>query len=213
MASTGTLSRDDRRAELAWQVRRLSWLTLLWLAIDGAIGMTAGIAADSVALIGWGLDCAIQAAAALVVIWRFTGDRAHSQTPDALARRVVGVSFFLLVPYIVVVAIDQLITGDGARGSWIGVTLAAIDAVLMPIVGHTKQRLGRELGSQATTGAGRQNILCAYLSVAVLIGLAANLAFGLWWADPIAALLVAAACLQAGWKTWRGQICQDPVVR
>jgi divalent metal cation (Fe/Co/Zn/Cd) transporter len=206
------MNRDHRRAESARRVRGLSWLTLLWLAIDGAIGMTAGLAANSVALIGWGLDCAIQAAAAVIVIWRFTGDRAHSQAPDALARRVVGVSFFLLVPYIAVVAIDQLVTGDGARGSWIGVTLAAIDVVLMPILGRLKQRLGRDLGSQATAGAGRQNILCAYLSAAVLVGLAANLAFGLWWADPVAALLVAAACLQAGWNTWQGEICEDAVV-
>jgi divalent metal cation (Fe/Co/Zn/Cd) transporter len=207
MAPPGTLNLHDRRAELAEQVRRLSWLTLVWLAIDGAIGMTAGIAANSVALIGWGLDCAIQAAAALIVIWRFTGNRTHAQAPDAVARRVVGLSFFLLVPYIVVVAIDQLASGEGARGSWIGVTLAAIDAALMPILGRAKQRLGRELDSRATTGAGIQNILCAYLSVAVLTGLAANLAFGLWWADPVAALLVAAACLQAGWSTWRGERC------
>jgi divalent metal cation (Fe/Co/Zn/Cd) transporter len=207
MVPPGTLNLRDRRAELAQQVRRLSWLTLVWLAIDGAIGMTAGIAANSVALIGWGLDCAIQATAALIVIWRFTGDRAHAQAPDAVARRVVGLSFFLLVPYIVVVAIDQLASGEGARGNWIGVTLAAIDAALMPILGRAKQRLGRELDSRATTGAGIQNILCAYLSVAVLAGLAANLAFGLWWADPVAALLVAAACLQAGWRTWRGERC------
>lgn len=209
MASSGTLNHDNRRAELAGQVRRLSWVTLVWLAIDGAFGMTAGIAADSVALVGWGLDCAIQATAALIVIWRFTGDRTHAEAADALARRVVGVSFFLLVPYIVVVAIDQLATGDGARGSWVGVTLAAIDAALMPVLGRAKQRRGRELGSPATTGAGRQNVLCAYLSVAVLVGLAANLAFGLWWADPIAALLVAAACLQAGWRTWRDDTCED----
>jgi divalent metal cation (Fe/Co/Zn/Cd) transporter len=211
MAPPGALSLGNRRAELAQHVRRLSWLTLVWLAVDGAIGMTAGIAANSVALIGWGFDCAIQAAAALIVIWRFTGDRTQAQAPDAVARRVVGLSFFLLVPYIVVVAIDQLASGDGARGSWVGVTLAAIDAALMPILGRAKQRLGRELGSPATTGAGTQNILCAYLSVAVLVGLAANLAFGLWWADPVAALLVAAACLQAGWRTWRGGICAEPV--
>jgi divalent metal cation (Fe/Co/Zn/Cd) transporter len=210
MAILGAVGSDPRRAALARQVRLLSGVTLVWLAIDGAIGMTAGIAANSVALIGWGLDCAIQAAAALIVIWRFTGDRTRSAEPDGLARRVVGISFFLLVPYIAVVAVNQLATGNTARGSWIGVTLAAIDAALMPFIGRAKQRLGAQLGSAATSGAGRQNVLCAYLSIGVLIGLGANLALGWWWADPTVALLVAAACLQAGWKTWRGEPVNTP---
>lgn len=210
MAIVGRVSSDPRRAALARRVRLVSWVTLIWLAIDGTIGMTAGIAANSVALIGWGLDCAIQAAAALIVIWRFTGSRADSSTPDQLARRVVGFSFFLLVPYIVVVAVNQIVTGDGARGSWIGVTLAGIDSVLMPFMGRAKQHLGAQLGSAATSGAGRQNVLCAFLSVGVLVGLGANLSLGWWWADPTVALLVAAACLQAGWKTWRGDACEEP---
>jgi divalent metal cation (Fe/Co/Zn/Cd) transporter len=189
----------------------LSWLTVAWLAVDGAVGMAAGIAADSVALIGWGLDCAIEAAAAFVVIWRFTGVRVDSIEAEALARRVVGVSFFLLVPYIVVGSVDQLVSGGGARGSWIGIVLAATDAALMPLLGRAKKRLGTRLDSAATTGAGHQNILCAYLSGAVLVGLAANLTLGWWWADPVVALLVAVACLQAGWNTWRGEACDDPV--
>lgn len=210
MKTAWPASTQVRRAQLAGQVRRLSWATLVWLAIDGAVGLSAGITADSVALIGWGVDCAIQAVAALVVIWRFTGPRTDGIDADAVARRVVGASFFLLVPYIVVVSADQLAGGRGAKGSWVGVTLAAIDALLMPLVGRAKQRLGRELSSSATIGAGRQNILCAYLSVAVLLGLGANLAFGWWWADPSGALLVAAACAQAGWKTWRGDTCESP---
>jgi divalent metal cation (Fe/Co/Zn/Cd) transporter len=212
MASTSYSTAHASRAHLARRVRVLSSVTLAWLAIDGIIGMTAGINANSVALIGWGLDCAIEAAAALVVIWRFTGLRIHSDEAEILARKVVGASFFLLVPYIVVEAVNQLITGGGARGSWIGVALAAADAALMPLLGRAKKQLGAQLDSQATTGAGKQNILCAYLSGAVLFGLALNLAFHWWWADPIVALLVAAACLQAGWTTWRGETCEEDAV-
>src|SRR5207344_1161808 len=149
-------------------------VTLVWLAFDGAVGMTAGIAADSVALIGWGLDCAIQALAALVIIWRFSGDRLHSPLAEGRAQQVVALSFMLLVPYIVVTATHQLLSGTAAGASWIGVALAAADAVLMPYLGRAKQRLGDAVGSGATRGAGRQNILCAYLSVAVLVGLIAN---------------------------------------
>jgi divalent metal cation (Fe/Co/Zn/Cd) transporter len=211
MRDAVTTPTQSPRVLLAQRVRTLSWLTVAWLAVDGAVGMTAGIAANSVALIGWGLDCAIEAAAALVVIWRFTGVRVDSIEAEALARRVVGVSFFLLVPYIVVGSVDQLVSGGGARGSWIGIVLAATDAALMPLLGRAKKRLGTRLESAATAGAGHQNILCAYLSGAVLVGLAANLTLGWWWADPVVAFLVAVACLQAGWNTWRGEACDDPV--
>ena len=194
----------DERALSARTLRRLSWLTMGWLGIDGVIGMTAGVASDSVVLIGWGLDCAIEAAAAVILIWRFAPNRLHSQDAERVAQKVVGATFVLLVPYIVVQAIDHLITGNASGVSWIGLALAASDAVLMPILGRAKKRIGRRLGSAAATGAGTQNILCAYLSVAVLIGLGANAIFGAWWADPVAGLLVAVVCLQAGVATWRG---------
>lgn len=190
-------------------ILRLSWITLIWLAIDGVLGMTAGLTANSVALIGWGLDCAIQASAALILIWRFNEARSQSQAAEQVAQRVIGVSFLLLVPYIVTVAVNQLVSGGGAQGSWLGVALAATDAVLMPVLGTAKKRAGVHVGSYATTRAGVQNIICAYLSVGVLIGLAANIAWGWWWADPIAALAVAASCLLAGINTWRGEHCHD----
>jgi divalent metal cation (Fe/Co/Zn/Cd) transporter len=211
MVSVPATAASADRLALAARVRVLSWITLVWLAIDGVVGMTAGITADSVALIGWGLDCAIEAAAALVIIWRFSGDRIHSAAAERLAQKVVAVSFILLVPYIVVAAIDHLATGNPSGGSWVGIALAGIDATLMPILGRAKKRLGRGLDSHATSGAGAQNILCAYLSIAVLLGLVANAALGWWRADPIVALLVAAACVQAGWNTWRGNTCDDEI--
>lgn len=186
------------------RVRSLAWLTVGWLVIDGAIGMGAGLAADSVALIGWGLDCAIQAAAALVVVWRFTGSRIDSRAAERVAQRAVGVSFLLLAPYIVVVAADHLLTGRSSGASWLGIALAATDAILMPVVGRAKQRAGTALNSYATHSEGRQNVLCAYLSVAVLAGLALNAVAGWWWADPVAGLLVAVVVVQAGLRTLRG---------
>ena len=199
----------SQRAGLVRGVRLISWLTLAWLAIDGAIGMAAGLMANSVALIGWGLDCAIEAAAALVIIWRFTGTRIDSGHAEQFARRVMAISFMLLAPYIAAGAISHLLTGTTTKASWAGIGLAAADAVLMPLFGRRKKRLGRQLGSQATTGGGTQNILCAYLSLAVLIGLAANALAGLWWADPLVALIVAIAAVQAGIRTWRGTPCDQ----
>jgi divalent metal cation (Fe/Co/Zn/Cd) transporter len=197
----------DEHALLIRRVKLISWIGLAWLLVDGAIGMTAGLAANSVALIGWGLDCAIQAIASLIIIWRFTGDRVHSPDAERLSQKAVGVSFFLLAPYIVVTAIDHLATGNASAASWLGVGLAGTDMLLMPVLGHAKRRIGNALGSHATAGEGRQNILCAYLSLAVLVGLGANALFGLWWADPVVGLLVAIVVIQAGVRTWRGEAC------
>lgn len=197
----------SQQAALIRGVKLISWLTLAWLGVDGAIGLAAGLMANSVALIGWGLDCAIEAAAALVIIWRFTGTRIDSDQAEQRARRVVAVSFVLLAPYIVAGAVSHLLTGSAARASWVGIGLAAADVVLMPLFGRVKTRLGRQLRSPATTGGGKQNLLCAYLSLAVLIGLGANALAGLWWADPVVALAVALAAVQAGIGTWRGTSC------
>ena len=194
---------------LVTRARRLSMLTLGWLLVDGAIGMTAGLTANSVALIGWGLDCGIEAAAAIVIIWRFTGARVHSAHAERRAQQLVAVSFLLLAPYVVVEAIDHLATGNRAGASWLGIALAATDAILMPVLGVAKKRLGAELGSFATTADGTQNLLCAYLSAAVLGGLLLNALVGWWWADPIVALLVAVVVVQAGRRTWRGEACED----
>jgi divalent metal cation (Fe/Co/Zn/Cd) transporter len=209
VADVSTTPSAQRHALLVRRVKQLSLLTLAWLAIDGAIGMSAGIAANSVVLIGWGLDCAIQAAASLVIIWRFTGTRIHSEDAERLAQKVVAVSFFLLAPYIVGVAVDHLLTGNAAGVSWLGIALAATDVVLMPVLGRAKERVGAGVRSHATISEGRQNILCAYLSLAVLLGLAANVLFGWWWSDPIVALVVAVVVIQAGARTWHGQACDE----
>jgi divalent metal cation (Fe/Co/Zn/Cd) transporter len=209
MAEAVTVALTGEHALLIRRVKLISWVGLAWLLADGAIGMTAGLTANSVALIGWGLDCAIQAVASLVIIWRFTGDRVHSPDAERLSQKTVGVSFFLLAPYIIVTAIDHLITGNASAASWLGIGLAATDMLLMPVLGHAKRRIGNQLGSHATAGEGKQNILCAYLSLAVIVGLGANALFGLWWADPVVGLLVAVVVIQAGVRTWRGEACDD----
>jgi divalent metal cation (Fe/Co/Zn/Cd) transporter len=206
-SAVGLLQED--RARLIRRVKLISWIGLVWLLIDGAIGMTAGITANSVALMGWGLDCTIQAVASLVIIWRFTGNRIHSDAAERTAQKVVAVSFFLLAPYIVVAAVDHLVTGNASHTSWLGIALAGTDVLLMPLLGRVKRRVGIQLGSSATTGEGRQNILCAYLSLGVLLGLAANPLLGWWWMDPIVGMGVAVVVIQAGMRTWRGEECES----
>jgi divalent metal cation (Fe/Co/Zn/Cd) transporter len=144
-----------------------------------------------------------------VVIWRFTGSRVHSDDAEARAQKVVAATFFLLAPYIAVEAVHHLVTGNEAQSSWIGIGLALISITLMPLFGRAKKGLGSRLESHATSGEGTQNILCAYLSLAILVGLGANAVLGLWWADPLVALVVAVVAVQAGVKTWRGETCDD----
>jgi divalent metal cation (Fe/Co/Zn/Cd) transporter len=179
------------------------------MTVEGAIGVMAGIMANSIALIGYGLDSTIEGIASIVIIWRFTGNRVHSEDAETRAQRIVAATFFLLAPYIIVAAIQHLATGNQARASWVGISLAIVSITLMPQFGRAKKRLGNRLRSNATAGEGTQNILCAYLSLAILVGLAANAMLGLWWADPLVALIVAAVAIHAGVQTWRGRGCSD----
>jgi divalent metal cation (Fe/Co/Zn/Cd) transporter len=179
------------------------------MTVEGVVGVTAGLVAGSVALLGFGLDSAIEGLASTIVIWRFTGSRTLSDTSERRAQRAVAVSFFLLAPYIAIDAIVTLAGGHHPETSWVGIGLAIGSIILMPLLGRAKQRLGRQLESAATAGEGTQNMLCAYLAAAVLVGLLANTVFGWWWLDPVAALFIAFVAVREGRETWRGEGCCD----
>jgi divalent metal cation (Fe/Co/Zn/Cd) transporter len=191
----------------ARQARLLSWLSLAWMGAEGAIAVTAGVLAGSIALVGFGVDSAIEGLASLVVVWRFTGSRLRSQAAEERAQKLVAVQFFLLAPYVTAEAIHRLVTAEQPDTSWLGVGLTASSLVGMPFLGIAKRRLAARLGSVATRGEGTQNLLCAYLAAAVLAGLLGNAFFGLWWLDPAAALVVAAVALREGRASWRGEGC------
>jgi divalent metal cation (Fe/Co/Zn/Cd) transporter len=192
---------------LARRAKLLATLTLVWLGIEGTVGVVAGILAGSIALVAFGLDSAIEGFASIIVIWRFTGTRTISESAERRAQKWVGVSFFLLAPYVAAEAIENLIEGAAAETSWLGIALTAGTLVLCPWLGRAKQRIGEKLGSRATYGEGTQNMLCAILAAAVLVGLTANTLFGLWWLDPAIALAISAMCVREGQKAWRGEQC------
>src|SRR5215208_5016918 len=155
-------------AQLARRAKLLSWLSLVWMTIEGAVAIVAGIVAGSIALIGFGLDSAIEGFASVIIIWRFTGRRVFSHAAEQRAQKLVAVQFFLLAPYVGFQAIKSLIGGEHPDVSWVGIGLAVGSVILMPVLGIAKQRLADQLGSAATAGEGRQNILCAYLAGALL---------------------------------------------
>jgi divalent metal cation (Fe/Co/Zn/Cd) transporter len=191
----------------ARQARLLSWFSLAWMGAEGAIAVTAGVLAGSIALIGFGIDSAIEGLASLVIVWRFTGTRLLSETAEHRAQKLVAVQFFLLAPYVGGEAIHKLISGEHPETSWLGVALTASSLIVMPVLGVAKRHLAVQLGSIATKGEGMQNILCAYLAGAVLIGLLGNTLLGLWWLDPLAGLVIAAVAVREGLESWRGDTC------
>ncbi len=195
------------RERLIRRAKMLSWLSLAYMTAEGAVAITAAILAGSVALLGFGLDSAIEGFASIIVIWRFTGTRRHSQHAEQHAQRLVAITFFLLAPYITQDAIRTLINGEHPRTSWLGIGLSISSITVMPFLGKTKQAIGQRLGSGATAGEGTQNMLCAYLAAGVLTSLALNATFGLWWADPAVALAIGALALNEGRQTWHGHGC------
>ena len=195
------------RARLVGRAKLLSWLSLGWMTLEGVAAITAGLVAGSVALVGFGIDSAIEGLASVIVIWRFTGARTHSERAEATAQRLVAASFFLLAPFIAQDALRALLAGEHQQASWVGVGLAVASIVLMPTLGRAKQRIGRRLGSAATSGEGTQNMLCAYLAAGVLAGLLGNAVLGLWWLDPVVALGIAGVAVREGRDTWAGEGC------
>jgi divalent metal cation (Fe/Co/Zn/Cd) transporter len=177
------------------------------MTVEGAAGLVAGFRADSISLVGWALSSVVEGLASVIVIWRLTGTRTLSDTSERSAQRAVAVSFRLLAPYVTAEALHDLVTGAKASWSRLGLALTASSLVVMPLLGRAKHRLGARLGSAATAGEGTQNLLCAYLAAAVLLGLVANEAIGAWWLDPLIALAVAGVAVKEGRDAWRGESC------
>jgi divalent metal cation (Fe/Co/Zn/Cd) transporter len=197
----------ERYRELAGHVKLLSWLSLGVMSIEGVVALVAGIMAGSIALVGFGLDSAIEGFASVIIIWRFTGSRVMSQTAEHRAQKLVAVQFFILAPYVAVESVRALAGGEHPDVSVLGMALAVFSLVTMPLLGIAKQRIAEQIGSAATKGEGRQNVLCAYLAGALLIGLAGNAIAGAWWLDPIVGLLIAAVAVKEGAEAWRGEGC------
>lgn len=201
------IARDARWLQAARLARWLAWASLAWMTVEGAVGLTAGFTAGSIALVGWALSSVVEGFASVIVIWRFTGSRTLSATAEERAQKAVAVSFWLLAPYVAVESVRNLIGQHRPETTLLGIGLTVSSLMLMPALGIAKQRLGARLGSGATAGEGGQNLLCAYLAAAVLAGLIANSLWGWWWVDPLAGLVVAAMAVREGREAWLGENC------
>jgi divalent metal cation (Fe/Co/Zn/Cd) transporter len=193
------------RPRLERRARRLAWGGNVWHLIEFAIAIGAGIAAGSVALLGFGGDSLIEILSGSVIVWLFTARRDSSQQAERRAQQLIAATFFMLTAYILAESFRDLIGDHHPHSSWVGIALAAVTAVAMPLLARAKRRVGRRLGSAAAVAEAEQNQLCAYLSIALLVGLLANALAGWWWADPTAALVIAAVAAYEGIEAWNGQ--------
>jgi divalent metal cation (Fe/Co/Zn/Cd) transporter len=192
---------------LARRAKWLSWTSLAYMALEGLVAVVAGIAAGSIALIGFGIDSAIEGFASVIIVWRFTGRRTLSHQAEERAQKLVALQFFILAPYVAIEAVRALVNGSHPDESIVGIALAASSLIVMPLLGRAKQRIGGRIGSSATASEGKQNLLCAYLAAALLVGLLGNALVGAWWLDPAVALLIAYVAVQEGREAWRGDAC------
>lgn len=197
------------RSRYERQARILAWGGIAWHVVEFVIALAAGLAAGSIALIGFGVDSLIEALAGFVVLWLFTGNRLRSETAERRAQQLIATTFFVLAAYVGVEAVRTLVNGDHPQVSWVGIGLAAFTAATMPLLARAKRRVGHKLNSSAAIKEASQTSLCAYLSIALLLGLGANALLGWWWADPVAALAIAGIAFKEGRESWRGEGCAD----
>ena len=197
------------RERLEHRARMLAWGGIAWHFVEFSIAIAAGLAAGSIALFGFGADSLIETLAGFVVLWLFTGVRRGSVRAERRAQQLISVSFYVLAAYVAAESVRSLVDGRHPGTSWVGIALAAFTAVTMPLLAAAKRRVGNRLHSSAAVKEASQTQLCAYLSIALLVGLLLNALAGWWWADPLAALVIAAVAVQEGRQSWRGEGCCD----
>ena len=198
---------EARRALLGRRIRLLVAATIAYNVVEAFVALGAGTAADSTALIGFGLDSVVEVSSAAAVAWQFAAR--DPETREKRALRVIAFSFFGLAAYVTVESVRALANGSTAGHSAVGLALAAVSLAVMPALSYAQRKAGRELGSRTAVADSKQTLLCTYLSGALLAGLALNSLFGWRWADPVAALVIAAVAVREGRAAWRGYTCCD----
>ena len=191
--------------------RLLNRLTIGWNVAEGAIAVIAGTMAGSVSLVGFGLDSGIEVSAAVILVWRLGKEKGPGCMADfdRRATRLIAVSFAVLAAYVGVESLRDLIGRQEPEASIVGVVLAAVSLMVMPVLAGAKRRLAPVLGSRAAVSEANQTSLCALLSAVLLVGLGLNAVLGWWWADPSAGLLIAALAGMEAVRTWRAEALAD----
>jgi divalent metal cation (Fe/Co/Zn/Cd) transporter len=202
------MGHPESESSLVRKGRRLEYLTVGWNLVEAGVSAAAGVAAGSIALIGFGIDALIETASGLALLWRLQdGPRGHRREERAL--RLVGLSFLALAGYVGWEAIETLRAREAPQSSPLGIVIATLSLLVMPFLARAKRKVARQLGSQALEADSRQTNLCAWLSAILLFGLLCNTLAGWWWADPVAALGMVPIILREAWLALQGKPCGD----
>jgi divalent metal cation (Fe/Co/Zn/Cd) transporter len=200
--------REILRNAAVRQGRRLEYFTVGWNLIEAAVALGAGLFAGSIALIGFGIDSLIETSSGAVLLWRLQeGEKGEKR--ERMALKLVGLSLLALAAYVAVDAVKGLIQKQPPEESLVGIILAAVSLVVMPLLAWAKRKVAAKLNSQALVADSRQTDICAYLSAILLVGLSLNALFGWWWADPVAALAMVPIIVKEGLEALRGEACED----
>jgi len=198
-----------RRAVLQRRIRLVVAATIAYNVVEAVIALAAGRAASSSALVAFGLDSVVEVLSAAAVAWQFAAP--DPETRERAAMRAIAVSFFGLAAFVAVDAARALLGAGEPEHSTVGVVLAAVSLAVMPGLSWFERRTGRELGSASAVADSKQTLICSYLSAVLLVGLLLNGALGWWWADPVAALVIAGFAVREGVEAWRGDACGTPL--
>jgi hypothetical protein len=211
-AVAGGLS-TEREAVLARRVRLLVATTITYNLLEAGVALAAGAAASSTALVGFGLDSLIEVSSAAAVAWQFSARTTQvRQARERAALRMIALSFFALAGYVTVESVRALAGGEHPAASRVGLALATLSLLVMPVLSAAQRRAGRELGSASAVADSKQTLLCTYLSAVLLVGLTANALFGWGWADPAAGLAIAVLAVLEGRRAWHGDSCCSPAL-
>lgn len=202
------LSQASGRAASVRRGRGLEYLTIGWNVLEAVVSIGAGLLAGSVALVGFGVDSVIESTSGAILLWRLR-DGERGEQRERLALRLVGVSFLLLAAYVAFDAVQSLVRREPPEASYLGIGIAALSLIVMPLLARAKRRVAAQLNSRALKADSRQTDLCAYLSAILLGGLILNALFGWWWADPVAALVMLPIIVREGREALRGERCED----
>lgn len=210
MMSTSVASNDMARREQVRRGRLLEYLTVGWNSLEGIIALVAGFAAGSIALISFGFDSIIEVTSGVALLWRLHLDAPERrERAEQISLKIVGVSFLALAAYVAYDAVRSLITRESPEASYVGIALAALSIVVMPLLARAKRGVAAKINSRAMQADSRQTDICAYLSAILLGGLILNALLGWWWADPVAALLMTPIIVKEGVEALRGETCCD----
>ena len=196
---------SDRRAVLRRRIRLFAAATITYNVIEAIVALWAGGVADSSALIGFGLDSVIEVTSALALSWQFSAK--DPERREHLTLRIIAISFFALAAFVAVDAVRSLTGAGEAQHSTPGIVIAALSLAIMPVLSWAQRRAGRELGSRTAVADSKQTLLCTYLSAVLLVGLVLNSTLGWWWADAVAALIIAGIAVREGINAWKGEAC------